>query len=90
MPAGGLLHVRTAPVSAEGQWVCLSVCDQGLGISEATKAHLFDPFFSTKERGAGLGLAVVQHIVQNHGGRIEVVSEPGHGARFEVWWPAAP
>jgi PAS domain S-box-containing protein len=90
MPNGGLLRVRTAPVSAEGEWACLSVCDQGTGISEATKAHLFDPFFSTKERGAGLGLAIVQHIVQSHGGRIEVASEPGRGARFDVWWPAVP
>jgi len=90
MPDGGLLHVRTAPVSEEGEWVCLSVCDQGTGISEAVKAHLFDPFFSTKERGTGLGLAVVQYIVRLHGGRIEVASEPGQGARFDVWWPAHP
>jgi PAS domain S-box-containing protein len=89
MPEGGSLHVRTAPVSAEGEWVCLAVCDQGLGISEAARVHLFDPFFSTKERGTGLGLAVVQHIVQSHGGRIEVASEPGQGARFDVWWPAS-
>ncbi len=90
MPDGGLLHVRTAPVSADGKWVCLSVCDHGTGISEAVKAHLFDPFFSTKERGTGLGLAVVDHIVKLHGGRIEVASEPGQGARFDVWWPASP
>jgi signal transduction histidine kinase len=84
-----LLLVRTAQVSTEGEWVCLSVCDQGIGISEAAKAHLFDPFFSTKERGTGLGLAVVQHIVKSHGGRIDVASEPGHGARFDVSWPAS-
>jgi PAS domain S-box-containing protein len=89
MPDGGVLHVRTAPVSDEGDWVCLSVSDQGTGISEAVKAHLFDPFFSTKERGTGLGLAVVEHIVKLHGGRIEVVSEPGQGARFDIWWPAS-
>ncbi len=89
MPNGGLLHVRTARVCAEGEWVCLSVTDQGTGISEAAKAHLFDPFFSTKERGTGLGLAVVQNIVRIHGGRIEVTSEPGQGARFDVWWPAS-
>jgi PAS domain S-box-containing protein len=89
MPEGGLLHVRTERVSAEGEWVCLSVCDQGTGISEAAKAHLFDPFFSTKERGTGLGLAVVEHIVKSHGGHIDVASEPGHGALFDVWWPAS-
>jgi PAS domain S-box-containing protein len=89
MPDGGLLHVRTAPISADGEWACLSVCDHGAGISEEVKAHLFDPFFSTKERGTGLGLAVVQHIVQSHGGRIDVASEPGRGARFDVWLPAS-
>jgi PAS domain S-box-containing protein len=89
MPNGGLLQVRTARVSAEGEWVCLSVCDQGIGISETVKTRLFDPFFSTKERGTGLGLAVVEQIVKNHGGHIEVASEAGHGSRFDVWWPAA-
>lgn len=89
MPDGGVLHVRTARVSAKGEWVCLSVSDQGTGVSEAVKAHLFDPFFSTKERGAGLGLAVVQHIVKSHGGRVEVASEPDCGARFDVCWPAS-
>jgi signal transduction histidine kinase len=88
MPSGGLLQVRTAGVSSEGEWVCLSVVDQGTGMSEDVKAHLFDPFFSTKERGTGLGLAVVRHIVESHGGSIEVASELGQGARFDVWWPA--
>jgi signal transduction histidine kinase len=88
MPNGGLLQVRTTQVTSEGDWVCLSVRDHGTGISEAVKAHLFDPFFSTKERGTGLGLAVVGHIVESHGGRIEVASELEQGARFDVWWPA--
>jgi PAS domain S-box-containing protein len=90
MPEGGPLHVRTARIAAEGDWVCLSVSDQGTGISEAIKPRLFDPFFSTKERGTGLGLAVVRQIVESHGGRVEVASEAGHGARFDVWWPASP
>jgi signal transduction histidine kinase len=90
MPDGGLLTVRTTRVSAESAWVCLTVCDQGTGIAEAVKEQMFDPFYSTKERGTGLGLAVVRHIVESHGGRVEVASEPGHGARFDVWWPACP
>ena len=88
MPEGGRMRVRTTRVATEGDWVCLSVSDQGTGIPEAIKPHLFDPFFSTKERGTGLGLAVVRQIVESHGGRIEVTSEAGQGARFEVWWPA--
>jgi PAS domain S-box-containing protein len=88
MPDGGLLHVRTEPVSSGGEWVRLSVRDQGMGIAKTVKDHLFDPFFTTKERGAGLGLAVVRQIVESHGGRVEVVSGSGQGAQFDIWWPA--
>ncbi len=87
MPEGGPLHVQTALVPGQSDWVRLSVRDRGTGISEHVKSHLFDPFFSTKEHGTGLGLAVVQQIVDSHGGRVEVFSELGQGARFEVWWP---
>jgi len=88
MPEGGPLHVQTEYVAGAVDEVRLSVRDRGTGISERAKAHLFEPFFSTKERGSGLGLAVVKQIVEGHGGRVEVFSEPGQGARFEVWWPA--
>jgi PAS domain S-box-containing protein len=86
MPAGGRLTVRT--VQEEGG-VRLSVRDSGEGMAEAVLARVFDPFFSTKERGSGLGLAVVQQIVNEHGGRVEVASRPGEGARFDVWLPRA-
>jgi PAS domain S-box-containing protein len=89
MPGGGRLHIQTALVSRGGDWVRLSVQDTGIGMTDHTKAHLFDPFFSTKDRGTGLGLTVVQQIVESQSGRVEVASEPGHGARFDVWWPAA-
>jgi PAS domain S-box-containing protein len=89
MPDGGVIRVRTAGVRCEGDWVCLSVSDCGTGIPEAVKAHLFDPFFSTKERGTGLGLAVVRQIVESHGSRVEAHSEAGQGARFDTWWPVA-
>ncbi len=89
-------HARTAaPCSSDGlgfhgRRLGASVgARPGDGIAEEVKAHLFDPFFSTKERGTGLGLAVVQQIVESHGGRVEVTSEPGQGACFEVWWPAS-
>lgn len=89
MPDGGRLLVRTECISTEGGWVRLSVRDSGTGISETAKAHLFDPFFSTKERGTGLGLAVVRQLVESHGGRVEAVGTSDRGAQFDVWWPAA-
>jgi signal transduction histidine kinase len=61
-----------------------------VGISEQVQSRIFEAFFSTKERGTGLGLAVVQQIVETAGGRVEVASLPGHGTRFDVWWPADP
>jgi PAS domain S-box-containing protein len=87
MPEGGSLSIRTERIYRDGDWVRLTVRDSGTGMTDQIKAHLFDPFFSTKDRGTGLGLAVVQQIVEDHGGRVEVASEPGHGARFDVWWP---
>jgi signal transduction histidine kinase len=59
-------------------------------MAEPVKERIFDPFFSTKERGTGLGLAVVHQIVENYGGRVEVWSEPGQGSRFDIWLPRAP
>jgi PAS domain S-box-containing protein len=99
MPQGGRLRVSTTlslttphgeDKRRERPWVRLSVEDEGMGMSEQVKERIFDAFFSTKERGTGLGLAVVQQIVESYGGRVEVASQPGRGARFDVWWPAAP
>jgi PAS domain S-box-containing protein len=89
MPEGGQLQVRTERVANGGKWVRLSVRDNGTGIPDHVKPHLFDPFFSTKDRGTGLGLAVVRQIVESHGGRVEVSSELGCGACFDTYWPAA-
>ena len=96
MPQGGKLRVQTEAVStrtngaAGSDWVRMSVHDEGHGISEQVQRRIFDPYFSTKEHGSGLGLAIVQQIVESYGGRIEVKSEPGHGSRFDIWWPQAP
>ncbi len=87
MPGGGTLEVRTALEA--GPRARLSVGDTGAGISEQVRARMFEPFFSTKETGTGLGLAVVQQIVESYGGRVGVTSQPGQGARFDVWWPLA-
>ena len=92
MPDGGKLLVQTetgAPVGVAGDWVHLMVQDDGLGITETIRARIFDPFFSSKERGTGLGLTIVQQVVENCGGRIEVTSQPNQGAGFDIWLPSA-
>lgn len=71
-----------------GNWH-LVVCDNGIGISEEDKRRIFDPFFSTKQGGTGLGLTVVHSIVEAHKGRIKIESEKGKGSRFSIELPGA-
>jgi PAS domain S-box-containing protein len=86
MSQGGTLELTTWCDEGRDE-VCLAVSDSGMGISPDLKPHLFDPFFSTKEDGTGLGLFVSQNIVQESGGRIEVKSQVGEGTTFTVRLP---
>ena len=72
-----------------GEYVLLKVSDTGCGMTEETKARIFDPFFSTKFLGRGLGLSSAQGIVRKMGGAICVVSAPGQGSTFKVWLPCS-
>ena len=94
MPKGGELSVRTryerfSPRAGGLPAAAVEVADQGEGIDLKAKEHLFNPFFTTKEGGTGLGLAVSLRIVEDHGGAIEVLSEEGKGTTLTVLLPLA-
>jgi len=89
MAGGGRIEIQVANhEDPTGRWVVLSVKDEGPGLAPGVLDRIFDPFFSTKAGGHGIGLAAVQSIVQRHEGRVEVESTPGRGARFRIYLPA--
>ena len=71
-----------------GRYVGLAVIDSGHGFDESVARRLFEPFFTTRSAGTGLGLATVHDIVRDHDGAMNVQSKPEHGSRFEAWLPA--
>jgi len=88
LPNGGNLSLasRTNP---DNESIQLEVRDDGVGMPKEVIAKMFEPFFTTKERGRGLGLglAISRNIVDRHGGKIDVVSEPGRGTTFTISLP---
>jgi signal transduction histidine kinase len=85
--AGGAVTVKTR---AKGRDVEIAIIDRGSGIDDKTMKDIFNPFFTTKKEGVGLGLAIVSKIVDEHGGKIAVESEPGKGSVFCVSLPTDP
>jgi two-component system cell cycle sensor histidine kinase/response regulator CckA len=104
MPEGGRITMETGNVDLDeslsqerleipaGPYVKLVFRDEGIGMDEETKAHIFEPYFTTKEvgKGMGLGLATVYGILRQSGGDVQVESEPGKGTAFTIWLPRVP
>ena len=91
MPDGGKLIVEARIVQPDGgtPMAVITVADTGFGIAETDLPKIFQPFFTAKKRrGMGLGLPICQRIVKNHGGRMEVESEPGKGTSLKIYLPS--
>ncbi|MBI3031098.1 MAG: PAS domain S-box protein [Candidatus Rokubacteria bacterium] len=90
MPAGGELRIGAGMVTErKTRKLEIWVADTGTGIDPESLPHVFEPFFSTKPEGSGIGLALVHRVIQDHGGDIEVRSEPGVGTTFTLRLPLA-
>jgi len=98
MPRGGKIHISGANTAIDeadshllkkGRYVKISFADTGCGISPSEISHIFDPYFTTKPDGSGLGLAVCYSIVNKHGGHIQAESVPGRGTTFHLLLPAS-
>ncbi|MBM4431060.1 MAG: hypothetical protein FJ026_12040 [Chloroflexi bacterium] len=83
-------HGTTLAQSGEGHWLRLSIADTGCGIAQEHINKVFEPLFTTRARGIGLGLAISKNLVELNGGSIVVQSTEGRGSTFTVTLPAAP
>lgn len=98
MPGGGIIkayaeNLSVTPSSglpiSDGEYVKIAITDTGVGIPRENLIRIFDPYFTTKEEGSGLGLATVYSIIKNHGGYITAESEIGAGTTFYIYLPAS-
>jgi CheY-like chemotaxis protein/uncharacterized cupredoxin-like copper-binding protein len=98
MPEGGIVKVEAENLILDekneislkpGRYIRISVKDRGVGIAEKHLSKIFDPYFTTKKEGSGLGLATAYSIIKKHNGHISVESLPGAGATFHIYLPAS-
>jgi two-component system sensor histidine kinase/response regulator len=99
MPKGGTLTIEANNIEEitdsstpqlSGGFICLKISDEGVGISQEHQKHIFDPYFTTKQSGSGLGLATAHSIIAKHNGHISVESELDKGTTFSIYLPAKP
>ncbi|MBA7534820.1 Sensor kinase CckA [subsurface metagenome] len=99
MPEGGVIKVSSENVNIRpedavpvknGEYVKISIKDRGIGIAREHLEKIFDPYFTTKQKGSGLGLSISYSIIRNHDGHIDVESYPGLGSTFHIYIPASP
>jgi two-component system sensor histidine kinase HydH len=84
METGGALRIKVQPEEEQIVW---TIADSGVGIPPENIPHIFDPYFTTKPHGVGLGLAIVHKLIEAHDGDIEAASSPGQGTTFTVRIP---
>jgi two-component system NtrC family sensor kinase len=84
MPGGGTLTVRT---KADGGSTLVEISDTGVGMSEEQVRNIFEPFYTTKSQGLGLGMSYAQKVVEQHGGSVGIESSPGAGTTVRVELP---
>ncbi|HAK87676.1 MAG TPA: hypothetical protein DHV16_09170 [Nitrospiraceae bacterium] len=93
MPDGGGIDIRVGGQGLTGKDVFenvgIAIKDNGIGMDEETRSRMFEPFFSTKDRGTGLGMSITASIIKAHGGHIDVRSEAGNGTEFMITLPVA-
>lgn len=98
MPEGGIINIRARnkvikrenalPLST-GNYVEIEIKDHGIGISKEHLSRIFDPYFTTKQKGSGLGLATTYSVIKSHGGHITAKSQLGAGTTFRIYLPAS-
>jgi two-component system, cell cycle sensor histidine kinase and response regulator CckA len=97
MPMGGTILISAANIRFDaggkktlkpGNYVRISVHDEGIGIPEKFLSRVFDPFFTSKQKGSGLGLSICHSIIKRHDGCIDVESSDGKGTTFHTFLPA--
>ena len=83
---GGTITLSAAPI--DSRWACVKISDTGIGLDAEEIEQIFDPDYSTKKHGLGMGLTIAHEIIRIHGGEIRVTSQKGQGTVFEILLPS--